>query len=217
MMWVSVVPPSILPAERLTVPSHDKGWATRDERRREWEGTSRHIPTVFLLTSLHSSRIVRRRRSRRLETETSGMGREVESAAHSQGSFTCFHCLPFPSWTGRSPRRKRKPWSDWRWTSPVGRVWHSFLHVREVEIISHLPLISFLTVSQGYEGLEPNRCAQPSFVGSLPSPLIPRGPGRRARPHPAGRMGVYRNFYQFYHIIILYYLFAVTSDWGKEG
>ena len=56
--------------ERLTVPSHDKGWATRDERRREWEGTSRHIPTVFLLTSLHSSRIVRRRRSRRLETET---------------------------------------------------------------------------------------------------------------------------------------------------
>lgn len=33
----------------------------------------------------------------------------------------------------------------------------------QVEIISHLPLISFLTVSQGYEGLEPNRCGQPSF------------------------------------------------------
>lgn len=47
--------------------------------------------------------------------------------------------------TGRSPRRKRKPWSDWRWTSPVGRVWHSFLHVREVGLVSssephHTPL-----------------------------------------------------------------------------
>ena len=73
LKWAAANRPPILNLG-IIFPSHDKGWATRDERRREWEGTSRHIPTVFLLTSLHSSRIVRRRRSRRLETETSGMG-----------------------------------------------------------------------------------------------------------------------------------------------